>query len=281
MDKEECKQALAEIGAQFLARESALGWSIARELADFTVTFVAESDGDLAPAGTGTLVSFRDSHYFLTARHVWEDALKQCDLVRIPLKENSPCRFAIRPDEIFPWGPMTPSRWNEWGPDVALLQIPQDRVGSFTAVGRLFFPLSIKRERQLDCSLETTFLMGAPALRGTFSTEMAIPELQGMNVILDSGCYSSLALSMNIRPQFDYVDVLIDTTQPDVASSFEGVSGGGLWTVYLYPGANGEIQNFKTLSGVAFWQEYAENSALRVRCHGPQSLGAVLCQLYE
>jgi hypothetical protein len=72
MDNADCARTLAEIEAQFLERNSALGWTIARELADFTVAFITAKDGQLAPAGTGTLVSFRDSHYFLTARHVWE-----------------------------------------------------------------------------------------------------------------------------------------------------------------------------------------------------------------
>jgi hypothetical protein len=287
MDKEDCKRALAEIEAQLLARDSALCWSIARELADFTVVFITAKDGQLAPAGTGTLVSFRESHYFLTARHVWEgerdqkSGLKNCDWIRIPLKENSPCRFAIRPNEIIPYGPDVPSGWNEWGPDIALLRIPPERVGSFTAVGRSFFPLSVKRERQLDCAFETTFLMGAPALCGTFSAESAIPELQGMNVILGSGWYSSMALALDIRPQFDFLDVPIDTTLPDVAPSFKGVSGGGLWTVYVYREVGGEVHNFKSLRGVAFWEEYYGDSTLRVRCHGPQSIGAVLRRLYN
>jgi hypothetical protein len=286
MDKDDCKRALAEIEAQFLARDSALGRGIARELADFTVAFITAKDGQLLPAGTGTLVSFRESHYFLTARHVWEgernqeNGLKHCDWIRIALKENSPCRFAMRPGEVISYGPEVPSAWNEWGPDIVLLRIPPERVGSFTAVGRPFFPLSVKRERQLGCALETTFLMGAPALRGAFSAESAIPELQGMNVILDTGWYSSTALALNIRPQFDFLDVLIDTTQPDVAPSFKGVSGGGLWTVYIYREEGGEVRNFKSLRGVAFWEEHIEDAALRVRCHGPQSIGAVLRQLY-
>lgn len=287
MDKEDCKRTLAEIEARFLGRDSALCWNIARELADFTVVFITARNGQLAPAGTGTLVSFRESHYFLTARHVWEgegghkSGLKNCDWIRIPLKENSRCRFAIGPNEIIPYGPDVPSSWNEWGPDIALLQIPPERVGSFTAVGRPFFPLSVKRECQLDCVLETTFLIGAPALRGTFSAESAVPELQGMNVILGGGRYSATDLAPDLRPQFDFLDVLIDTTQPDVAPSFEGVSGGGLWTVYVYREKGGEIHNFKILRGVAFWQESLGDWALRVRCHGPQSIGEVLRRLYD
>jgi hypothetical protein len=90
MDNEACKKDLAQIEAQFLARDSALCWSIARELADYTVAFITATNGQLAPAGTGTLVSFGDSNYFLTARHVWEgepnrkNGLKNCDSICIP-----------------------------------------------------------------------------------------------------------------------------------------------------------------------------------------------------
>jgi hypothetical protein len=283
MDKEDCSKALAEIEEQFLASDSPLGWSIGRELADFTVAFITASQGQLAPAGTGTLVYFKDCHYILTASHVWE-ALKKCDYIRIPLKEKEPCRFGIDPREIISHGPANPAKWSGWGPDVTLLRIPPERVGSFTAAGRPFYTLSAKRElRGVDCVLETTFLMGAPALRGQFTAESAIPELQAMTVILDNQPYSSLELPTDIRPQFDFLDVLVDTTLPNVPASFEGVSGGGLWAVYIYRGTNGDIQNFKSLRGVAFWQEPLTtiDSALRIRCHGPQSIGTVLCQLYD
>jgi|SRR6266850_4486385 len=280
MDKNACRKILGEIEEQVLAKDSPLCWTIARELADFTVAFIVANDGQLSPAGTGTLVSFRDSHYFLTATHVWEEALKISDWIRIPLKENSPCRFAISPKEIVSYGAPIPARWNEWGPDITLLRIPPERVGSFTAVGRPFYPLSIKRELRIDCCFETTFLMGAPALRGKFTTESAIPELQGMNVLLGTGLYSSTELSNVLRSQSDFLDVLIDTTQPDVAANFEGVSGGGLWKVYIFKAPDGKIQTFKILAGVAFWQDPL-NSSLLIRCHGPQSIGAVLYRLYE
>jgi hypothetical protein len=280
MDKNACRKILDEIAEQVLAKDSPLCWTIARELADFTVAFIVAKDGRLSPAGTGTLVSFRGSHYFLTAAHVWEKKLKKSDWIRIPLRENRPCRFAISPNEIVSCGAPIPARWNQWGPDMTLLQIPPERVGSFTAVGRPFYPLSMKRELRIDCGLETTFLMGAPALVGKFTAESAIPELQGMNVVLDSGLYSSTELSEGVRSQFDFVDVLIDTAQPDVAADFGGVSGGGLWKVYVFRDTDGKTQSFKVLAGVAFWQD-PRNSSLLIRCHGPQSIGAVLCRLYD
>jgi hypothetical protein len=138
----------------------------------------------------------------------------------------------------------------------------------------------LKRELRIDCGFETTFLMGAPALRGEFTTESAIPELQGMNVLLNTGMYSSTELSNGLRSQFDFVDVPIDTTQPDVAANFEGVSGGGLWKVYIFKDTDGRTQTFKILAGVAFWQD-PRNSSLLIRCHGPQSIGVVLNRLYD
>jgi hypothetical protein len=280
MDKDAGRKIIEQIEEQILAKDSPLCWTIARELADFTVAFVVANDGQLSPAGTGTLVSFRDSHYFLTATHVWEEALKISEWIRIPLKENSPCRFAISPKEIVSYNAPIPARWNEWGPDITLLRIPPERVSSFTAVGRPFYPLSMKRELRIDCCFETTFLMGAPAIRGEFTSESAMPELQGMNVLLSSGLYSSTELSNALRSQFDFVDVLIDTSQPDVAANFEGVSGGGLWKVYIFKGTDGRTQTFKILAGLAFWQD-PRNSSLLIRCHGPQSLGGVLCGLHE
>lgn len=286
MDQDARRKAFQELEAEILAADSPLCWRIARELADYTVAFIVANDGLLSPAGTGTLVSFRGSHYFLTAAHVWyghhneADGLRRSDWIRIPLRENTPCRFAISPKEIVPYSDPMPPEWNEWGPDIILLRIPPERVASFTAVGRPFYQLSMKKERKLSCAAETWFLMGAPALRGTFTSESAIPELQGMNVGIGSGLFASTALSPELRVQFDLIEIAIDTTQPDVPPNFMGVSGGGLWRVYVFKDDDGQTQSFKILHGVAFWQILLESSRLVVRCHGPQSIGTVLCRLY-
>ncbi len=186
-----------EIEEEVLAKDSPLCWTIARELADFTVPFIVANDGELSPAGTGTLVAFRDSHYFLTATHVWEEALKTSDSIRIPLKENSPCRFAISPKEIVSYSAPIPARWNEWGPDITLLRIPPERVGSFTAVGRPFYPLSMKRELpdRLLSRGHSVSDGGARSSGKLPQSESAIPELQGMNVLLGTELYSSTELS--------------------------------------------------------------------------------------
>jgi hypothetical protein len=278
MDKNPCAETYAEIEGLIQANPSSLCWNIARQLADYTVAFVALRDGKMGSGAVGTLVSFQNEYYILTAAHVWE-FLKRGDAIRIPLKENTPCRFAISPTELVPFV-IASGWWNRWGPDLALLQLRPEHVGSFVAVGRSFFPLSMKRERRFNCGVLIWFLMGAPAMRGQFTPESAIPELQGMNVVPSTDPYLSVFLQDELRSRFDFVDVDVDTTQPDIASNFEGVSGGGFWRVYIYKDANRQIQSFKILDGVAFWQ-FRRPSNLTMRCHGPQAIGELLRSLFD
>ena len=274
MDRQECNKIYDELTALILATPSDLCWTIARELADYTVAFVVDTNGGLGAAGSGTLVSFNDSYYLLTAAHVWQ-ALEKSDAIRIPLKAT-PGRFKVSPKEIeaFEIAPKH-LEWNEWGPDIALLRLPRERVGSFTAVGRSFRSLSKGHMRSLSCAVEIWFLMGAPAVRGTYAADRAVPELLGMNVIL-SGPFLARNSIPEYRSKFDFVDVPMDTALNDVPNDFGGVSGGGLWRVYIYKDpATNQIESFKTLQGVAFWQEPIQGG-MCVRCHGPQSIGSLL-----
>jgi hypothetical protein len=259
---------------------SMLGDKIARELSDYTVAFITSKKGDLWPAGSGTLVSFRDSYYVLTAAHVWlgregkEDGLSRADRILIPLKEDQPTRFSITRDEIVSFAPEISPSWNEWGPDLMMLRLPRERIGSFLAVGRSFYNLSKKKERNLDC-VETKFLMGAPSERGTFSAAEAYPEVQAMLLNKITGHYQTLGSSHAPREDFDYIDLGVDNTLPGVAKRFCGVSGGGLWNVYIYRSIDG-LDSFKVLFGVAYWEEPFGDDLLMVRCHGPQAIGTLL-----
>lgn len=272
-----------EVEQLFSDKPSLLGDRIGRELGDYTVAFIASKSGELRPAGSGTLVSFRDSYYVLTAAHVWygrdgrADGLRHADRILIPLKENQPTRFSITPDQIVPFGVEIPPKWNEWGPDIVMLRLPSERIGSIQAVGRSFYNLSKKKEMRIDC-VETAFLMGAPSERGVFTAAGAFPELQAMLLIKSTGRYLALRSSDAVRQEFDYIDVGIDNTLPGIAKRFGGVSGGGLWNVYIYKSSDGKLDSFKVLVGVAYWEEPFDNAdgLLMVRCHGPQTIGTIL-----
>jgi hypothetical protein len=266
----------------FSGEPSMLGDKIGREINDYTVAFIALKNGELRPAGSGILVSFRDSYYVLTAAHVWhgrqnkEDGLRRADRILIPLKEKQSTRFSITRDQIVPFGPEIPPEWNEWGPDIIMLRLPSERIGSIQATGRSFYNLSKKKEMKVNC-VETVFLMGAPAERGIFTEAGAFPEIQAMLLTKATGPYLTLRSSHALRQDFDYIDVGIDNTLPDVAKRFGGVSGGGLWKVYIYKSSDGNLDSFEVLVGVVYWEEpFDDDGALMVRCHGPQTIGTIL-----
>jgi hypothetical protein len=260
---------------------SSLGDRIGRELDDYTVAFITSRNGKLSPSGSGTLVSFRDSKYVLTAAHVWhgddpDNGLKNADAVLIPIKEGEPKRLTILPGEIVPFGPEVPEEWNEWGPDLIMLSLPPDRIGSIQAVGRSFYNLSQIKESSVQ-GVQTLFLMGAPARRGSFAAGRAIPEMQAMLIWKATGQYLRTGAPHPTRQDFDYIDLGVNTNAPYVAKRFGGVSGGGIWNVCIYPSGTGGFDSFKTLTGVAYWGEpFEESELLMVRCHGPQSIRTIL-----
>jgi hypothetical protein len=260
---------------------SALGDRISRELDDYTVAFITSKNGKLSPAGSGTLVSFHDSKYVLTEAHAWhgdepDNGLKNADTVLIPIKEGEPKRLTIPPGEIVAFGPEIPEEWNEWGPDLVMLSLPPDRIGSIQAVGRSFYNLSQIKENSVQ-GVQTLFLMGAPAQRGSFTAGRAIPEMQAMLIWKATGQYLRTDSPHPARQDFDYIDLGVNTNAPYVAKRFGGVSGGEIWKVCIYPSGVGGFDSFKVLTGVAYWQElFEESELLMVRCHGPQSIRTIL-----
>jgi hypothetical protein len=74
------------------------------------------------------------------------------------------------------------------------------------------------------------------------------------------------------RGEFDYHDFDIDLSLPG-PRSFGGVSGGGLWRVWLYRTTpDGEIDWKISLHGVAFYELPIVNERRIIRCHGGRSV---------
>lgn len=100
---------LCEIEAILRDEKSVLRERIVRDIGTFTVALfgVFESkEGDrLQLGGTGTLVAVADSHYILTAAHVWEKVPRTARMVGITLRENADHRFLMEAKAIVPLGP--------------------------------------------------------------------------------------------------------------------------------------------------------------------------------
>ena len=74
---------------------------------------------------------------------------------------------------------------------------------------------------------------------------------------------------------FDYLDAIVDVSNLPRGKSLGGLSGGGLWKVWLFDSPSGGIEPVPLLRGVAFY-EFPLNSGHRVvRSHGIESIRAV------
>ena len=262
---------LEEIEAILRAEPSELRNEIVCDIGNFTVAlfgvFESKSGDRLQLAGTGTLVTVLGSHYILTAAHVWEEVLKSARMVGMTLKEKTDHRFLMEANEIVKSGLPTPNSWGEWGPDLALLCVPPERVGSIQAYGRTFYNLTKSREStpDVDC-IETYVLMGTPEAAGTFTQTHADIQINGFFALVDA--------SVQSRDNLDYLDFNLGELSPGIPENFGGVSGGGLWKVHVYKSAScGKIQWLRSLQGVAF---YHQKDLAIIRCHGEQSIGAVM-----
>jgi hypothetical protein len=265
---------LLEIDVLLKKEPSELRASIVDFIGSFTVALltVSRSRGidRLLPAGTGTLVSTSHGHFILTAAHVWETARKS-DAIGITLKPAMNHRYLIPTREIVAFGPARPASWNEWGPDLALLRIPAERVGSISAY-RLFYNLARPASPPKVHHVELRVLMGVPETLGVFKDDFA--------QLIIHGLFCDVEAEPKIRASFDYIDLSVNVSGPDTHSDFRGVSGGGLWKVRVYQNRSiGKTDFFGILEGVAFHQSDLVDGRRILRCHGPESIRIAMSEV--
>jgi len=227
------------------------------------------SEGDvLKLAGSGTFLAKAGAHYILTAGHVWHQALKSADYVGVTLREIHDHTCLLEVAHILTYEPDRPGIWNEWGPDLILLRIPDVRVGEIKAF-KAFYEMEagLRSLVTLDRN-ETHLLVGTPKVLGSYTQNHASVQLFGMWVG-NPKIYT--------HNQWDYFDVKAALHPPSDANTFGGVSGGGLWRVQIYsPPGNGRIESAVVLEGVAFYELGTSKGEGVVRCHGLQSIQKVL-----
>jgi hypothetical protein len=223
--------------------------------------------------GSGTLVEIHGGFHILTAAHVWNEAKEEDELCLaltsypsgfvIPIK-------AIAPREI--WTRDTP----EWGPDLALLDLPRPFVSTIAAY-KSFLNLALHRST-LDAH-PPAIEKGLWAVTGMVGEFSDVQRRVGADFGVIEGtaqvrAFLSPACDTHSRDGYDYIDPKANLNLPGVPASFGGVSGGGLWQVGLSMGKSGEIQfdGRRYFRGIAFWESDPLDGRRVVRCHGPLSL---------
>lgn len=241
--------------------------SLVRDIGRFTVALFASDGNQIRLAGTGTLLTVSNSHYILTAAHVWEEILKTSLRIGVTLEEGINQKFFMDTQTIVPCGPTKPAAWDEWGPDIILLRVPSYHAGSI-GTHRTFYQQNVDGQAPPNVDhIHFGVLMGTPEVLGNFTPSYADVQIEA---------FHSFEVIPRTKDQYDYFDVGVDISSPGSTKTFEGVSGGGLWRVALYRSSTGGIDWALALEGVAFFQFPAENERRVVRCHGPKSVLAAI-----
>lgn len=241
---------------------------IVRSLGSSTVAlfgiYYVNGEERLKFAGTGTLVTAGNYHGILTAAHVWE-VLEATAKVAITMTDKINHRYAIDVKAIAATVlDDSASEWDEHGPDLALLRIPNEFVGEIEAY-HVFEDLQKSPKKLGVDALEFWMAMGTPGEFGTFTDTHASVEINGSNV---DPRYLSAAP--------DYYDFELDAHGPGIPKSYGGFSGGGLWRLLFFScPLTGKIDWAYRLKGVIFWQFAAVDGRRVIRCHGPETIASL------
>jgi hypothetical protein len=229
----------------------------------FSVKTSAAGD-QLKLAGSGTLVQIGQDYFILTARHVWSAIKGWADRLGVTLRDKFDHSHLIDVALLTPFGPEPPVPFSETGPDLVLIRIPEAYAGTIKAF-KVFYNLSINEpKRPSKEQIQTWFLMGVPGLTGTYTENHASVDFWGAEV--------GLLTSGNIG-DYDFADINVNVSFIPSPKSVGGVSGGGLWQIYLFEAPTVEgFDSVEVLSGLAFWEFQLRGECRTVRCHGFQSL---------
>lgn len=235
-------------------------------LLHYSVNLVGILDGPRpAHCGSGTLVSYRNRRYVLTAGHCAERVTRQdvlaVGLVLVDYRHQFLIDKPFQEDPIFVDRPAEYGDDSEWGPDMAFLPIPENQVGTLAAV-KSFCNLDRLEKSMLEGTVATErglmAFVGAPA----DTSDLRQPtDLEFAQTV-----HWSYTTRLHEKGEHDFLEM--DATDSD----FRGVSGGGLWHVDIVREGDRWGHLSPILEGCVFYQTKIEDSTRFVRCHGRRSL---------
>jgi hypothetical protein len=232
----------------------------------------ATGSATLRFAGSGTLVVVGSCYYILTAAHVWKEGFASARKLGLALRpDGDDHTYMIEKSFISAHGPESPSNWDEWGPDIVFLHIPEIDARRIEAF-RVFYRLPEERGIEVDENRREAYLVvGCPASFGEYTRTHASLEMTTLWTSLPEEKRQGL---------LDYFDVRPRWPRPVTdAVSFRGLSGAGLWKVQVYGDQFGYVDSKPILSGLAFYQMSGTTAVGAIRCHSRNTVLEVAATL--
>jgi hypothetical protein len=222
-------------------------------------------------AGSGTLVELASRHYILTADHVWNRVeVQDWEELGLMLTDGAPLGIER---SLIAAKRLRAGSYSRWGPDLALLEIPPNLVGTIMA-RKSFLNLARRRSMLPSHPPQTEkSLWAVMGLVGQKSTVEPVDEKRTVIARVRGEAFFGVTCTAERRGEYDYLTVYAKTTLREVPSSFGGISGGGLWEVTLKMRGDSIISRGEHhFRGVAFWEEREAPDRIAIRCHGPHSI---------
>jgi len=232
-----------------------------------SVAFLLPHQG--APGGvglraSGSLVTFDQRYFILTATHVWA-ALQQSPTIHcsaiadishdfnLPREAFAPCSL----DDNLEKALVAAKKLEEFDADLTLLELhPADRRRMETRSS--FFPL----EREPDAAMNDWVMIGAPGvLSHKDEREINTLSFEIRAIFVDTLTQEAERNGRDFLRGLPYED----SNSP--IEDYRGMSGGGLWSLSYFPDKAADERYEVFLIGVIFWQNEKE-----IRCLGRKSI---------
>ncbi|HTQ32476.1 MAG TPA: hypothetical protein VMI53_14800, partial [Opitutaceae bacterium] len=259
----------------------ALDKEISSELANYSVAICRYRGADghsFRLLGSGTLVT-RDGRYgILTAYHCLHECNPEVKLgdasdQKLVFILRGSVQVVIGTDELIERELACPKA-APWGPDLTFIEIPVGpRLSRFKAVGSFW---------SLDKNWAA--VLGNFATPGTCMVCIGYPsvyqetEVKDGHIVKNKGeIHAFLGFlkrgAWQRRGAWDFAQISANyNSSPTLPANFEGVSGGGFWTIRFLK-ENGVIKIGRIcFMGVAFYQTPLKNGKRRIRAHFVRSV---------
>lgn len=247
------------------------------KLAQRTVGFLIErSEGDimhLTPAGSGSIVSINNVVFLVTAGHVARAVMNGTRAgvygVVSPQKKSRAVEFDPHLcDAVLHWN----DEDSPLGPDIAAIKLPP---GPTAQIAQTRIIYNLDRRANLTEEIipaEDLILAGFPS--SATMKNVSIDDWQRHDMITLSVVAGDRTAAIVDHHGFDRFEFTPIYTSGPPPSTFEGVSGGGLW----YLDAD-DPETVPMLAGVAYYQgKRMENGNRVLTCAGAESIYAKLMQ---
>jgi hypothetical protein len=244
---------------------------------DFGVGFLKfENDGrEATPAGTGTFARLGKTSGIITAGHVIKHLPRgKVGLVRFPSIQPALQNFRLdmeHTDQIVTWNEKEGA-----APDLGFLKIPDLDARDLEAKGSVFY--NLERTRDFAVSEPNHLMIKAYAIVGVVAewAEVTAAMQPKAKKKVVGGLFGTAKITKEFTEDgTDLVEVEIDfAAGPKVPASYEGVSGGVLWELYVELDASKKVVNVnKKMHGIAFRQSADHRLIV---CNGTASIDSLV-----